>query len=234
MYLYGSLGDCVLDIFFIIAVQTPGSGISILLAVGTPFTGSENLYCQWELSPGSNKKKISRNPYCGLRKSIEGEVKELLKMFDLAYKFETENDEQTKISIIVNAIKNMTERDPAMMKTVVENQEGDVAKNVVENKRAMALVIRVRSHGGCIRFLSTSTDLGSIENVSGVALEQTYGCKLCIGPCTTRHIDKKLTQAQLAQMTNEKPQIIQEYKSGKAISYQQIITKLSHAMTHRF
>nr|GEY19619.1 hypothetical protein [Tanacetum cinerariifolium] len=28
-------------------------GISILLAVGTPSTGSGNLYCQWELSPGS-------------------------------------------------------------------------------------------------------------------------------------------------------------------------------------
>nr|GEY95892.1 retrovirus-related Pol polyprotein from transposon TNT 1-94 [Tanacetum cinerariifolium] len=34
-------------------VQTPSSGISILLAVGTPSTGSGNLYCQWELSPGS-------------------------------------------------------------------------------------------------------------------------------------------------------------------------------------
>nr|GEX19626.1 hypothetical protein [Tanacetum cinerariifolium] len=33
--------------------QTPGSGISILLAVGTPSTGSGNLYYQWELSPGS-------------------------------------------------------------------------------------------------------------------------------------------------------------------------------------
>nr|GEV90319.1 hypothetical protein [Tanacetum cinerariifolium] len=39
--------------FFIIAVQTPGSGIFILLAVGTPSTGSGNLYYQWELSPGS-------------------------------------------------------------------------------------------------------------------------------------------------------------------------------------
>nr|GFB85364.1 hypothetical protein [Tanacetum cinerariifolium] len=39
--------------FFIIAVQTPGSGISILLAVGIPSTGSGNLYYQWELSPGS-------------------------------------------------------------------------------------------------------------------------------------------------------------------------------------
>nr|GEX24280.1 hypothetical protein [Tanacetum cinerariifolium] len=35
--------------FFIIAVQTAGSGISILLAVGTPSTGSRNLFCQWEL-----------------------------------------------------------------------------------------------------------------------------------------------------------------------------------------
>nr|GFD26396.1 hypothetical protein [Tanacetum cinerariifolium] len=33
--------------------QTPGSEMSILLAVGTPSTGSGNLYCQWELSPGS-------------------------------------------------------------------------------------------------------------------------------------------------------------------------------------
>nr|GEY03747.1 hypothetical protein [Tanacetum cinerariifolium] len=33
--------------------QTPRSGISNLLAVGTTFTGSGNLYYQWELSPGS-------------------------------------------------------------------------------------------------------------------------------------------------------------------------------------
>nr|GFD14011.1 hypothetical protein [Tanacetum cinerariifolium] len=33
--------------------QTLGSGISILLAMGTPSTGSGNLYCQWELSPSS-------------------------------------------------------------------------------------------------------------------------------------------------------------------------------------
>nr|GEY73621.1 hypothetical protein [Tanacetum cinerariifolium] len=39
--------------FASLELQTPGSGISILLAVGTPSTGSGNLYCQWELSPGS-------------------------------------------------------------------------------------------------------------------------------------------------------------------------------------
>nr|GEY41655.1 hypothetical protein [Tanacetum cinerariifolium] len=39
--------------FFIIVVQTPGACYVFLLAVGTPSTGSGNLYCQWELSPGS-------------------------------------------------------------------------------------------------------------------------------------------------------------------------------------
>nr|AFK41973.1 unknown [Lotus japonicus] len=41
---------------------------------------------------------------------------------------------------------------------------------------------------------------------------------------------KKLTQAQLAQIINEKPQVIQEYESGKAIPNQQIIGKLERAL----
>ncbi|GKB99499.1 hypothetical protein Tco_0985636 [Tanacetum coccineum] len=59
------------------------------------------------------------------------------KMFDLAYKFETDNDEHTRISIIVNAIKNRVERDP--VKNVVENQEGDAVKNVVKNQEGDAV-----------------------------------------------------------------------------------------------
>ncbi|KAJ4768019.1 Multiprotein-bridging factor 1 [Rhynchospora pubera] len=43
-------------------------------------------------------------------------------------------------------------------------------------------------------------------------------------------LDKKLTQAQLAQLINEKPQVIQEYESGKAIPNQQIIGKLERAL----
>ncbi|GJS02271.1 reverse transcriptase domain-containing protein [Tanacetum coccineum] len=50
------------------------------------------------------------------------------KMFDLAYKFETENDKHSRISIIVNAIKNRAERDPT--KNVVEIEEGDAVKNI--------------------------------------------------------------------------------------------------------
>nr|GEY03463.1 ubiquitin-specific protease 13 [Tanacetum cinerariifolium] len=44
------------------------------------------------------------------------------KMLNLAFKFESENDEQTRISIIVNAIKNRDERDLAKTNTFVENQ----------------------------------------------------------------------------------------------------------------
>ncbi|KHG25853.1 Multiprotein-bridging factor 1b -like protein [Gossypium arboreum] len=43
-------------------------------------------------------------------------------------------------------------------------------------------------------------------------------------------METKLTQAQLAQLINEKPQIIQEYESGKAIPNQQIIGKLERAL----
>lgn len=42
--------------------------------------------------------------------------------------------------------------------------------------------------------------------------------------------DKKLTQAQLGQLINEKPQIIQEYESGKAIPSGAILSKLSRVL----
>ncbi|GJU74839.1 probable 28S rRNA (cytosine(4447)-C(5))-methyltransferase, partial [Tanacetum coccineum] len=54
------------------------------------------------------------------------------KLFDLAYKFETENDEHTRISIIRverDPVKNMAEKQKGdAMKNAVENQEGDAAK----------------------------------------------------------------------------------------------------------
>ncbi|XP_074586414.1 multiprotein-bridging factor 1b-like [Curcuma longa] len=43
-------------------------------------------------------------------------------------------------------------------------------------------------------------------------------------------LEKKFTQAQLAQLINEKPQVIQEYESGKAIPNQQIIIKLERVL----
>nr|GEV27935.1 cytochrome P450 [Tanacetum cinerariifolium] len=51
------------------------------------------------------------------------------KMFHSAFKFEFENDEQTRISIIMNVIKNKDECDPAKTKTFAKNQEEDAIKN---------------------------------------------------------------------------------------------------------
>jgi putative transcription factor len=41
---------------------------------------------------------------------------------------------------------------------------------------------------------------------------------------------KKLTQSQLAQLINEKPQIIQEYETGKAIPNPQVLSKMSRVL----
>jgi putative transcription factor len=41
---------------------------------------------------------------------------------------------------------------------------------------------------------------------------------------------KKMTQAQLAQAINEKPNVIQEYESGKAIPSPAVLSKLSRVL----
>lgn len=43
-------------------------------------------------------------------------------------------------------------------------------------------------------------------------------------------LDKKLTQAQLAQLINERPQVVQEYEAGKAIPSQQVLGKMERAL----
>jgi putative transcription factor len=41
---------------------------------------------------------------------------------------------------------------------------------------------------------------------------------------------KKMNQKQLAQMINEKPQVVNEYESGKAIPNGAVINKLNRAL----
>ncbi|GJP41678.1 hypothetical protein CLOM_g1319 [Closterium sp. NIES-68] len=43
-------------------------------------------------------------------------------------------------------------------------------------------------------------------------------------------LDAKLTQAQLAQKINEKPQVVQEYECGKAIPNPQILGKMERVL----
>jgi len=68
--------------------------------------------------------------------------------------------------------------------------------------------------------LDDETDVLAHEKVSGELKKNIMQARL----------DKKLTQAQLAQLINEKPQVVQEYESGKAIPNQQIISKLERIL----
>jgi putative transcription factor len=43
-------------------------------------------------------------------------------------------------------------------------------------------------------------------------------------------LEKKLTQAQLAQQINELPKVVQDYEAGKAIPNPAIISKLERAL----
>ena len=43
-------------------------------------------------------------------------------------------------------------------------------------------------------------------------------------------LEKKLTQAQLAQQINELPKVVQDYEAGKAIPNQAIISKMERAL----
>ncbi|KAK8691348.1 hypothetical protein V6N13_074859 [Hibiscus sabdariffa] len=88
-----------------------------------------------------------------------------------------------------------------------------------------------KSNAGTNRAASSSTSLNTRkldEDTENLAHERVpTELKKAI---MQARMDKKLTQAQLAQIINEKPQIIQEYESGKAIPNQQIIGKLERAL----
>ena len=43
-------------------------------------------------------------------------------------------------------------------------------------------------------------------------------------------MEKQLTQKELAQKTNEKPSVIQDYESGKAIPNAQILSKMERVL----
>ncbi|XP_021895058.1 multiprotein-bridging factor 1b [Carica papaya] len=99
-------------------------------------------------------------------------------------------------------------------------------------RRAGAEIETVKkSHAGLNKAASTSTSLNTrkLDEETENLTHDRVPTELKKAIMQAR-MDKKLTQAQLAQLINEKPQIIQEYESGKAIPNQQIISKLERAL----
>ncbi len=73
---------------------------------------------------------------------------------------------------------------------------------------------------GCVSVQLPYTSMHARRRVPSELKKQIMAARLA----------KKLTQAQLAQVINEKPNVIQEYESGKAIPAPQILSKLSRAL----
>ncbi|XP_072967749.1 multiprotein-bridging factor 1b-like [Typha angustifolia] len=109
-------------------------------------------------------------------------------------------------------------------------KKDDKAVNAARRSGAEIETVK-KSNAGTNRAASSSTSLNTRkldednENLSHERVPSELKKNLM-----QARLDKKLTQAKLAQLINEKPQIIQEYESGKAIPNQQIITKLERAL----
>uniref|UniRef100_A0A1D1Z2M5 Multiprotein-bridging factor 1a n=1 Tax=Anthurium amnicola TaxID=1678845 RepID=A0A1D1Z2M5_9ARAE len=89
-----------------------------------------------------------------------------------------------------------------------------------------------KSNAGTNKAASSSTSLNTrkLDEETEILTHEKVSMELKKNIMQAR-MDKKLTQSQLAQLINEKPQVIQEYESGKAIPNQQILTKLERVLS---
>jgi len=99
-------------------------------------------------------------------------------------------------------------------------------------RRVGAVVATEKKQGGTQNKAHVGTDhqrIAKIDRDNEVAPPPKV--ELSVGRAIQRaRQDKSLTQKDLAQRINEKPQVVNEYESGKAIPNQQILGKLERAL----
>ncbi|KAK6917920.1 Multiprotein bridging factor 1, N-terminal [Dillenia turbinata] len=123
--------------------------------------------------------------------------------------------------------------EPVVIRKKVPNaaaKKDEKAVNAARRSGAQIETIK-KSNAGTNRAASSSTTLNTrkLDDETENLTHERVSSDLKKNIMQAR-LDKKLTQAQLAQMINEKPQVIQEYESGKAIPNQQVITKLERSL----
>ncbi|KAK2645735.1 hypothetical protein Ddye_020930 [Dipteronia dyeriana] len=64
--------------------------------------------------------------------------------------------------------------------------------------------------------LEEGTEPGSLERVPGEVRQVIQKARL----------EKKMSQAELAKLINERPQVVQEYENGKAVPNQAVLAKM--------
>ncbi|KAJ0030587.1 hypothetical protein Pint_13150 [Pistacia integerrima] len=70
------------------------------------------------------------------------------------------------------------------------------------------------------RKLDESTDPGTLDRVPGEVRQAIQKARL----------EKKMSQAELAKLINERPQVVQEYENGKAVPNQAVLAKMEKAL----
>jgi putative transcription factor len=93
--------------------------------------------------------------------------------------------------------------------------------------RAAGASVSTEARSGAAR--SHSSHLAKLEDSDDVYKHATVDKTVSKAICQAR-MAKKMTQAQLAQAINERPQTIQELENGKAIPNAQVLNKLDRAL----
>ncbi|XP_042520879.1 multiprotein-bridging factor 1a-like [Macadamia integrifolia] len=123
--------------------------------------------------------------------------------------------------------------EPVVIRKKAPNAAAKKDEKAVNAARRMGADVETlkKSSGGTNKAASSSTSLNTrkLDDETENLAHERVPTELKKAIMQAR-MDKKLTQAQLSQMINEKPQVIQEYESGKAIPNQQIITKLERVL----
>lgn len=119
-----------------------------------------------------------------------------------------------------------------LSKTTKQKVAGLSSAHAVAVQKMSGSLTTEKKHGAAEnKSAHTSSGLGlkKLEDSTEEFKHDTVNQNLSKAISTAR-LAKKLTQKELATLINEKPQIIQEYESGKAIPNPQILNKLDRAL----
>lgn len=111
----------------------------------------------------------------------------------------------------------------------IRPKTGSKKADVSAAVRSGGTVVAEKKHGAGSNSRTGDTNLSKLDAETDVLAHATVSLSLSKSIQKAR-IDKKWSQAQLAQAINEKPAVINQYESGKALPNNQIISKIERAL----
>lgn len=114
---------------------------------------------------------------------------------------------------------------PVRIRPKTGSKKADVSAAV----RSGGTVVAEKKHGAGSNSRTGDTNLSKLDAETDVLAHPTVSLSLSKSIQKAR-IEKKWSQAQLAQAINEKPAVINQYESGKALPNNQIISKIERAL----